>query len=396
MSFEDLPGLADSFDQIQKIAIGGMAEIFRARQKNLDRAVAIKRIRPELRDNKDIRERFRREARSSAVVLHHNIAHVYDYRVVGDDAYIIMEYIDGFDLAEIIEKHGALPLDVALMMAYRIVQGLSHIHAHGMIHRDLKPDNVRISTKGEVKIMDLGIAFDPAESNLTMPGVLIGSPHYLSPEQVIGAKLDVRADLFSFGITFFEMLTAKKPFSETQTESVYSRIQKGEYAPPQSLRGDLLPYYIQIIEQCLQVSPDRRPASANRLAAGMGEFLARNYSLAFEARVKQFLMQAGLLPGNPALIEIEERTGSFLDTVSAPSFAAATPKAQGTHLAPAPRRPFTIPAWLIALFLVGGLLGLGYHFYQKYESQEGAPAPAPAPAPAATERRDRPPIKKIR
>lgn len=306
--FEHLTGLEDAYDQIQKMAIGGMAEIYRGRQKNLDRPVAIKRIRPELKSNKDIQERFRREARASANLLHQNLAHVYDFRHIGEDSYIIMEYIDGFDLAELLERAGALPLDVALMVATKVLQGLSHVHAHGMVHRDIKPDNIRLSTRGEVKIMDFGIAYDPSESNLTMPGILIGSPHYLAPEQILGAKLDQRVDIFAFGITFYEMVTGKRPFFETNNESVYSRIQKGEYVAMRDLRADVPAFFINTIEACLQVNPANRPASSSRLAASLGEYLAKHYPLAHDARVKQFLMQKQLLHGNPDLIEIEERT----------------------------------------------------------------------------------------
>lgn len=307
-SFEVLVGLEDSYDQIQKMAIGGMAEIYRARQKNLDRAVAIKRMRVEYRDNADLKERFRREARASAVLLHHNLGHVYDFRTHGAESYIIMEYIDGFDLAEVLERVGALPLDVALMIASKILNGLVHVHAHGMIHRDLKPDNVRISTRGEVKIMDFGIALDPTETNLTMPGVLIGSPHYLSPEQILGAKLDPRVDLFAFGITFYEMLTGKKPFFETGSESVYTRIQKGDYTPPEKIRHDLPLFFSQVVAACLEVNPAKRPSSSSRLAGTINEHLYRLHSLAHEARIKQFLMQSNFLHGNPSLIEVEERT----------------------------------------------------------------------------------------
>jgi eukaryotic-like serine/threonine-protein kinase len=311
--FEDLEGLEDSYDQIRKMAIGGMAEVYRGRQKNLDRPVAIKRMRPELVGNKDLQERFRREARASANLLHQNLAHVYDFRTVGQEAYIIMEWIDGFDLAQLLERTGALPPDVAAMIALKILHGLSYVHAHGMIHRDLKPDNVRISTRGEVKIMDFGIAFDPSEQNLTMPGVLIGSPHYLSPEQVTGAKLDTRADLFSFGITFYEMLTGKKPFFETQNESVYSRIQKGEYINPLNIKEDIPVFFTKVLEQCLQVKAERRPSGATRVATGLGEFLARNYSLDSEARIRKFLLEKKLMPGNADLIEVGSPTLSGVE-----------------------------------------------------------------------------------
>lgn len=306
--FEVLAGLENFYDQIQKVAVGGMAEVYRGRQKHLDRSVAIKRIRGELRSNRDIQERFRREARASANLLHQNLAHVYDYLDMDGDAYIIMEYIDGWDLAEILEKVGPLPFDVAAMIANKVALGLSYVHSHGMVHRDLKPDNIRVSMRGEIKIMDFGIAFDPGEANLTQPGILIGSPHYLSPEQVTGAKLDNRADLFAFGITLYEMVTGKKPFFETDNESVYSRIQKGQYLSPEKLRPDLPPLLNKIIGDCLQVSPLRRPRSAMTLASALQEFAQEHFGAGFEARIRRFLMESRMLAGNPSLIEVEEKT----------------------------------------------------------------------------------------
>jgi serine/threonine protein kinase len=194
------------------------------------------------------------------------------------------------------------------MIALKVLHGLSAVHSQGMVHRDLKPDNIRISTRGEVKIMDFGIALDPSESNLTQPGVLIGSPHYLSPEQIVGAKLDGRADLFSFGITFYEMLTGQKPFKEIGDETVYMRIQKGHFVKPEELKSEIPIYISKLIEQCLQVRAENRPGSANRVAASLQEYILRKFSLSFEARIKQYLLQVQMMPGNPNLIEIEERT----------------------------------------------------------------------------------------
>jgi serine/threonine protein kinase len=308
LPFETLPGLETSFDQIQKMAIGGMAEVYRGRQIALDRAVAIKRIKPELKSNRDIRERFRREARASGNLLHQNLAHVYDFISTADEHYIVMEYISGFDLAEVLERTQSLPLDVAGLVALKILEGLGFVHTHGMVHRDLKPDNVRISTRGEVKIMDFGIALDPGEMNLTQPGMLVGSPHYLSPEQIGGQKLDYRVDLFAFGITFYEMLTGQKPFVESGQESVYMRIQKGRYLAPQDLRPDIPSVYARIIESCLELQPHRRPRKAESVWQTLHQYLSAHYSMESEARIKQFLLQSAMMPGDPLLIDVGEKT----------------------------------------------------------------------------------------
>jgi serine/threonine protein kinase len=306
-----LQGLGDQFDSLQPVAVGGMAEIFKARQINLDRPVAIKRIRPELRANGDIQKRFSREAKTAAAFSHHNIANVYDYVQVENEFFIIMEWIEGFDLAEIVEKTGSkIPIDVGLAIAVKILEGLSHIHSHGMIHRDLKPDNVRITPRGEVKIMDFGIALDPTASALTRPGTLIGSPHYLAPEQIVGDKADFRADIFSFGITLYEILTGKRPFFETQSESVYARIRKGEYIEPEKIREDIPGILSKVVADCLQVKASKRPASVDTITPTLVHYLLTHFSVDYDVRIKKFLGDFGFLTGQARTLtqSIAEKT----------------------------------------------------------------------------------------
>ncbi len=306
--FEQLAGLSNEYDQIQKMAVGGMAEVYRARQRSLDRPVAIKRIRPDLRESKDIRERFKREARAAANLLHQNLAHVYDYREIDPEAYIIMEYIDGFDASDVIHRSAPLSVDVALGIASKVLLGLSYVHSHGMVHRDLKPENIRVTTRGDVKIMDFGIAYDPSESNLTQPGVLIGSPHYLAPEQIQGGKIDARVDIFAFGITFYEMLTGKRPFAETDTETVFARIIKGEYTPIEYIRKDVSPFIIRMVDDCLQSVPAKRANSTKELSEALQSFILQNFTASLESRIQQLLMKQGFLTGDHRMVSIQEKT----------------------------------------------------------------------------------------
>ena len=306
--FAQLDGLSNEYDQIEKMAVGGMAEVYRARQRSLDRPVAIKRIRPDLRESKDIRERFKREARAAANLLHQNLAHVYDYREIDAEAYIIMEYIDGFDASDVIHKSAPLPMDVALGIASKVLIGLAYIHSHGMVHRDLKPENIRITTRGEVKIMDFGIAYDPSEINLTQPGILIGSPHYLAPEQIQGGKIDARVDIFAFGITFYEMLTGHRPFSETDTETVFARIVKGRYTPVESFRKDISPFIVRMVDDCLHSIPAKRANSTKQLSEALQGFILQNLPASLETRIQQLLMKQGFLTGDPGKVEIQEKT----------------------------------------------------------------------------------------
>lgn len=360
--------LEGTYDQIRKVAIGGMAEVYLGRQKNLDRPVAIKRIRSELRHNKDIHDRFEAEARTSAALHHQNLAHVYDFRKTGHDAFIVMEYVDGFDLAEILERTGPLPIDVALMNAVRILDGLAHVHSHGMVHRDLKPDNVRVTLRGEVKIMDFGIVLNPTEERLTMPGVMIGSPHYLSPEQVTGERVDHRADLFAFGIVLYEILTGKRPFFETNSESVYSRIKKGDYIPPENIREGIPAFAVKIIEQCLHVNAARRPHSAQALSQAITGYLVSSHSLAFESRTRQFLMEKKLVSGNPTLIEIDERTSGG---VTAPQFFGRLAQPLDNFLWSLRRPAVAVPFVLVVL----GIAALAAWLLMSDERVESPAAP---------------------
>jgi serine/threonine protein kinase len=326
-------GLESLYDQFEAVAIGGMAEIYRARQIALDRPVAIKRMKPEFRSNRDLIERFRREAKSSGNLLHHNLAHVYDFVKTDVEHFIVMEWIDGFDLAELIEKRGPLPFDVAAMIGIKILSGLAVVHSHGMVHRDIKPDNIRINNRGEVKVMDFGIALDPTEQNLTVPGTLIGSPHYLSPEQIVGEKVDGRADLFSFGVTFYEMLTAKRPFFETQNESVYMRIKKGEFIAPESIREGMPAIFKKIISQCLEVRASKRPLNSHSLVQALTQYLLHNASLEFDERLRHFILEKDFSHKVAATRESFEKT-------------------------PAPKKQISIPkwVWLAAAILFGTLI----------------------------------------
>src|SRR5690606_33721280 len=148
-----------------------------------------KKLKEELRDNPEILERFRREALSLATVLHQNVAHVYDLVETDGEPYLLVEYIEGIDLSTIIEKVGNLPPDIAIATLLGVAKGVSYIHNHNLIHRDIKPSNIRITTRGEVKLMDFGIVMVIENESLTRPGTMVGSPSYLSPEQVLGENI---------------------------------------------------------------------------------------------------------------------------------------------------------------------------------------------------------------
>lgn len=266
-------GTDTQLEDIQQIAEGGMSLIFRARQPNLDRFLVIKKLKEAYRHAPEMIRRFRREARSLAAVLHQNVAHVYDFIEDGKDYYLIMEYIDGIDLSQVLQKMGAIPSPLSASILLGVCKGLGAIHAHHLVHRDIKPSNIRISSRGEVKLMDFGIVMDTEASPLTRPGVMVGSPFYLSPEQVLGDSVSSRSDVFLLGICLYEMLTGARPFQNEADQTVFQKIRQGEYVPVSKLASSTPKELIQIVDKCLQRDPDKRYQSVKEIAFQLEQYL---------------------------------------------------------------------------------------------------------------------------
>lgn len=292
---EESAHLRGHLDEVRLIAKGGMAEIFRARQPALGRYVAIKRLKDELMRNPETVERFRREARALASVLHQNIAHVYDFVETPRESYILMEFIDGIDLSTMLQKVGHLPPDMAALILLGVAKGVGYIHQHHLIHRDIKPANIRVTTRGEVKLMDFGIVVDTENEGLTRPGMMVGSPSYLSPEQVLGDPISTRADIFLLGICFYEMLTGSKPFKEDEGQTVFQRIREGKYVPIRQMRGHVPQVLDKIVRRCLQTDPKKRFESVRELIEALETFLGPTKRTLAEDLVLKFLDEEALL-----------------------------------------------------------------------------------------------------
>ena len=195
-----------------EIGSGGMAVVYEAIQEPLNRRVAIKALKPSIAIDSQFAERFEREAHFMASLQHENILHVIDFLKDGRSMFIIMEYVDGIDLYDLLERSPRLPADVAAIITLQLARGLDYAHFRGIIHRDIKPANIMVSMQGDVKLMDFGIARHERFGDLTETGTGLGTPSYMSPEQILGDKLDFRSDLFSVGIVLYQMLTGRKPF----------------------------------------------------------------------------------------------------------------------------------------------------------------------------------------
>lgn len=248
--------IAERYENLGKIGTGGMADVYKAKDHKLNRFVAVKVLKPEFREDTTFIRKFRSEAQAAAGLTHPNIVNVFD---VGDDGgvyYIVMELIEGITLKEYIAKKGKLSIKEATSIAIQVSMGLEAAHNHGIVHRDVKPQNIIISTDGKVKVTDFGIA--RAASSNTISSNVMGSVHYSSPEQVRGGYSDEKSDIYSLGITLYEMVTGRVPFDGDTTVAIAIKHLQEEMVPP-SVYTENLPYSLeQIILKCTQKSVGRR------------------------------------------------------------------------------------------------------------------------------------------
>lgn len=259
------PGMfiSERYEIIEKVGSGGMADVYRAKCHRLKRYVGIKILKPEFSADKNLVTKFRAEAQSAAGLSHPNIVSVYDVGDDGDLHYIVMELVEGITLKKFIEKKGKLEIKEAIGIAIQISQGLEAAHDNHIVHRDIKPQNIIISREGKVKVADFGIAKAATTNTVTQNAV--GSVHYLSPEQARGGYSDEKSDIYSLGVTMYEMLCGKVPFAGDNTVSVaLSHIQ---YEPvPVKEVNPAVPYSVDmIVQKCMQKRPENRYLSASEL-----------------------------------------------------------------------------------------------------------------------------------
>ncbi len=244
------------YEIMSRVGSGGMADVYKARDHKLDRMVAVKVLKAEFREDKSFIAKFRKEAQSAAGLSHPNVVNVFD---VGEDRglyYIVMELIEGITLKDYITKKGKLSVKEATSIAIQVSLGLEAAHDRGIIHRDVKPQNIIISTDGKVKLSDFGIA--KATNSNTITANVMGSVHYSSPEQVRGGLSDAKSDIYSLGVTMYEMVTGRVPFDGDTTVAIAIKHLQEEMVPPSRYTPDL-PYSLeQIILKCTQKNPERR------------------------------------------------------------------------------------------------------------------------------------------
>lgn len=246
-----------------------MAIVYRARDRILGRRVAIKVLRPQYAADTDFVERFRREAQAAASLSHPNVVNIFDVGTDGEVHYIVMEYVEGRNLKEVLREEGRLPISQALAIAEGVCLALETAHEQGLIHRDIKPHNILVTRDGHVKVTDFGIARAASTATLTQTGTVIGSVHYLSPEQAIGRQVGVFSDIYSVGVLLYEMVTGKVPFDGESPVAVALKHLQTDPASPRLACPDLPEDLERVILRAMAKAPDERYASIGELLADL-------------------------------------------------------------------------------------------------------------------------------
>ncbi len=259
--------LDDRYEIIDVVGTGGMSTVYRAKDERLKRFVAIKVLKSDYSSDQNFVSKFRAEAQSSAGLTHPNIVSVYD--VCEDDGryFIVMELVEGITLKEYINLNGRLSMSQAIDFSIQIASGLEAAHEHHVIHRDIKPQNIIVSKSGNIKVTDFGIA--KAATSTTMSTTGIGSVHYISPEQARGGYSDERSDIYSLGITMYEMVTGRVPFEGDTNVAIALMHIQNEMIPPRQLYPDIFPSFEKIILKASQKKPERRYLTAAALIADL-------------------------------------------------------------------------------------------------------------------------------
>src|SRR6266404_2669375 len=246
---------------IKKLGAGGMGEVYLALDTKLDRKVAIKVLQPDSLAEEHLKKRLLKEAQAAARLDHPNICAVYDVNEADSLTFIVMQYIEGETLAEKMERQ-PLELTTALAIAEQAAEALAEAHTHGVVHRDLKPQNMMITPRGQLKILDFGLSkqmrssdsvdFEaPTATLLSTPGQVVGTVPYMSPEQLQGEPLDARSDIFSLGVTFYEMLAGKHPFQDKSAAVTLSRIMLSDPIPTEQFHAQVSPELQALLNKML-------------------------------------------------------------------------------------------------------------------------------------------------
>jgi len=367
--------LNNRYELEQKIGEGGMARVYRGRDIRLNRRIAVKVLHSHYASDPGFLQRFHHEAQAAANLRHLNIVDVYDVGLDGDIHYIVMEYVAGSDLKTLLARSGPLPVEQAVPIAEAVAHGLSAAHRMGLVHRDVKPQNIIVGPGGQVKITDFGIAKSALSTAMTETGVTFGTADYISPEQARGQPATPRSDIYSLGVTLYEMLAGRLPFTGDGSIAVAMQHVADEPPPPHLFNPRIPPALEALVLRAMSKDPDARPASAQefaRLLSGWRE-LGDQATVVRPAAPRPAPRPAPAARPAPPMSAATGRMN--LPTARPPIAAQAPPESRGLGFG----------GFLLSLLLLAGVLGLVYlgatgFFSDLFNFSTGA---APPPAPTA-------------
>ena len=261
--------LADRYRLTEQIGMGGMAIVYRAIDTRTGHNVAVKVLRPEFNEDAEFIGRFQREAEAASKMTHHNIVNLLDVGMDGDSRYLVMEYVQGKTLKEVIQERGRLSAPLACQIAIRILSALEHAHRNGIVHRDIKPQNILVHADGHIKVADFGIARIADSSTLTRGDNVMGSVHYFSPEQARGEQADATSDIYSTGVVLYEMLTGRVPFDGDNPVAVAMQHLHTMPVPILNIAPDVPPAVIHVCMKAMEKNPQARYQSAREMASDL-------------------------------------------------------------------------------------------------------------------------------
>ena len=257
----------------EKLGSGGMADVYLADDLLLEREVAVKVLHPQYAADPAYIQRFRHEAQAAANLNHPNIVNIYDWGNEGDLYYIVMEYVEGRDLKEVLRSEGRILPERAAEITAEVCAALQFAHRHNLVHRDIKPHNIFLTHMGQVKVMDFGIAREGDGSGFTQTGVVMGTPQYISPEQAQGRPVDGRSDIYSLGVVLYEMLTGRVPFDDPNPVTVAYRQVREDPIPPSVIDPEIPPALEAVVMKAMAKNPANRYQTAQEMKADLLRFL---------------------------------------------------------------------------------------------------------------------------
>ncbi len=265
---------ATRYEILKTIGEGGMGMVYHARDEELGEDVAIKTLLPELVADPVLVERFKTETRLARKITHRNVVRTHDFGEFGGVYFLTMEYVEGITVRELVDQRGSLSVSATLAVSRQLLDSLAVAHEVGVIHRDIKPQNLLLDEDGVLKVMDFGVArLAERTSNLTEAGLILGTPSYMPPEQLLGDDVDARCDLYAVGVVLYECLTGKLPFEARSTVSLIAKVLNDDPAPPIATKPDVPPALSALVMKLLAKSPDDRMQTATEVAeqlAGIG------------------------------------------------------------------------------------------------------------------------------